>query len=96
MYDFCMDMFERYPGFFTFFAVLAIVGILAILYVIALFFYLCISRKMSKCKTKEEQVDVDQRQDEEIKRLSNETKKALELQQELEYIRDKINLPKDE
>ena len=55
MYEFFMDLFERYP-----------------------------------------QSDVDREQNEKIEEISKETKKALALQDELDSLRERLGVPKEE
>ncbi|MBQ6660361.1 MAG: hypothetical protein IJM57_02900 [Lachnospiraceae bacterium] len=91
MYKFFMDLFENYPGFFTFFAVFWVIGMLAVLYLIALLFYKIIAG--SRGNRKDSQRAIDKKQDEAIESLSKETKKALALEKELEEIRGRLREP---
>ena len=96
MYDFCMDLFTRYPAFFGFFAALAVFGMLSVLYIIALIFYKIIARARAKRSPAQAQRDIDRRQDEAIESLSKEAKRALSLERELEDIRKRLGEPKEE
>ncbi len=88
MYDFFMDLFERYPSFFTFFVILCAIGLLAVLYIIALIFYKIIAGV--KGSPKAIQSDIDKKQNEAIESLTKETKKALALEKELAEIRERL------
>ncbi len=94
MYKFFMDLFENYPGFFTFFAVFSAIGLLAVLFIIALVFYKIIAGV--KGDPRAVQSDIDKKQDEAIESLSKETKKALALEKELEEIRERLGAPREE
>ncbi len=96
MYEFCMDLFERYPEFFTFFAVLAFLGALTVLFLIALMFYKIIVAVKGPARAREAQTDIDRRQDEAIAELSKEAKKALALEHELQSIKDRLGEPREE
>lgn len=96
MYGFFMDLFERYPKFFTFFLSLSGFGLLAILFVIALIFYKIIALAHRGRPKKRPQSDVDREQDEKIEEISKETKKALALQSELDSLRERLGVPKEE
>lgn len=96
MYNFFMDLFGRYPKFFTFVMALAMLGFLAIVFVIAWVFYKFIALFHRGKKVNEELSEVDKRQDEEIERISKETKKALALQKELDSLRERLGAPKEE
>ncbi len=96
MYDFCMDLFTRYPAFFAFFAAMAVFGMLAVLYIIALIFYKIISRVRAKRSPAVSQRDIDRRQDEAIETISKEAKKAIALEHELQAIKDRLGEPKEE
>ena len=96
MYDFCMDLFTRYPAFFAFFAALAVFGMLSVLYIIALIFYKIIARARAKRSPAQAQTDIDRRQDEAIAELSKEAKKALALEHELQSIKDRLGEPREE
>lgn len=96
MYGFFMDLFERYPEFFTFFFSLSAFGLLAILFVIALFFYKIIAFAHRGRPKKRTQSDVDREQDEKIEEISKETKRALALQDELDSLRERLGVPKEE
>ncbi len=96
MYDFCMDLFDRYPEFFTFFAVLAFLGALTVLFLIALMFYKIIVVVKGPARALEAQTDIDRRQDEAIAELSKEAKKALALEHELQSIKDRLGEPREE
>ena len=94
MYKFFMDLFEHYPGFFTFFAIFWVIGLLAVLFLIALLFYKIIASV--KGDPKVAQSDIDKKQDEAIESLTKETKKALALEKELEEIRERLGAPREE
>ena len=94
MHNFFMDLFERYPGFFTFFAIFWAIGLLAVLYLIALIFYKIIVK--AKGSPKVVQSDIDRKQDEAIESLTKETKKALALEKELAEIRERLGVPKED
>ena len=96
MYGFFMDLFERYPKFFTFFLSLSGFGLLAILFVIALIFYKIIALAHRGRPKKRMQSDVDREQDEKIEEISKETKKALALQSELDSLHERLGVPKEE
>ena len=97
MYDFCMDLFDRYPEFFTFFAVLAFLGALTVLFLIALMFYkIIVAVKGPARSPAQAQRDIDRRQDEAIAELSKEAKKALALEHELQSIKDRLGEPREE
>ena len=96
MYEFCMDLFDRYPEFFTFFAVLAFLGALTVLFLIALMFYKIIVAVKGPARAREVQTDIDRRQDEAIAELSKEAKKALALEHELQSIKDRLGEPREE
>ena len=96
MYEFFMDLFERYPKFFTFFMSLSGFGLLAILFLIALIFYKLISLAHRGRPKKRTQSDVDREQNEKIEEISKETKKALALQDELDSLRERLGVPKEE
>lgn len=95
MYNFFMDLFERYPGFFTFFAVFWTIGMLAVLFLIAMIFYKIIAG-VKRGDDKRTQRDIDRRQDEAIESISKEAKKALELEDELKSIKKRLGEPKEE
>lgn len=98
MYSFLMDLFEKFHGFFWVFSVFAMIGLLAILYLIASAWYRLISWK-AKRKANQgeaEKSEIDQRQDEAIEAISKETKKALALQKELDDMRERLGMSREE
>lgn len=96
MYNFFMDLFGRYPKFFTFIMILAMLGFLAVVFVMAFVFYKFISLFNRGKKKEQELSEVDKRQDEEIERISKETKKALALQKELDSLRERVGAPRED
>ena len=65
-------------------------------FLIALIFYKLISLAHRGRPKKRTQSDVDREQNEKIEEISKETKKALALQDELDSLRERLGVPKEE
>lgn len=97
MYRFFMELFENYHNFFYVFIAFSFVGLLALLYVVSLAWYRFISWRVSRKngQSGEKKSEIDQRQDEAIAAISKDAKKALELQKELDEMRERLGIPRE-